>query len=328
MRCIPTNAIQSIKSSWKPGYLVLRPNLLSVYKDEENTSLRLSLTLSEVTAVAPVRSPRSRRQHVFGVFTPSKNYRFQAITEKDAEDWIERIRSETRIDEEDEALLAFTRQPAKHQQRIDDISEQSDLEDIRTASSPELGRELSPKSPSTRFFGAPGYSTNDVTSFSEWSDGPTPNVRVDSMSSANELSTSIPAERQRPTSRDDDFGVLRDPERVLCHGFLQGLRIEGGVRQWKRRWAVLRPKSLAFYKDEQEYSAIKIIPMSQVVDAAEIDPLSRTKELCFQIIAEEKTFRLCAPDEQSFAQWLGCLKSIIVATRKKSKIAPFGAPLA
>jgi hypothetical protein len=88
------------------------------------------------------------------------------------------------------------------------------------------------------------------------------------------------------------------------------------VRQWKRLWIVLRPKSLAFYKDEAEYAAIKIIPMSQVFDAAEVDPLSRSKTFCMQIIAEEKTYRLCAPDEESLARWLGSLKSILAARRR------------
>jgi hypothetical protein len=102
----------------------------------------------------------------------------------------------------------------------------------------------------------------------------------------------------------------------VCQGYLQGLRIKGTVRQWKRLWVVLRPKSLAFYKDEQEYSALKIISMSQVIDAAEVDPMSRSKTFCLQIIAEEKTYRLCAPDEESLARWLGALKSVIVFRKK------------
>lgn len=79
---------------------------------------------------------------------------------------------------------------------------------------------------------------------------------------------------------------------------------------------MLRPKSLAFYKDDSEYSALKIVPMSQVFDAAEVDPMSRSKKFCMQIIAEEKTYRLCTPDEESLARWLGSLKSILAARRK------------
>lgn len=185
-------------------------------------------------------------------------------------------------------------------------------------------------SPSSRFFGTSGYSTHDATSFSEWSDGPLSTGKMESMTSVHEVPLSTPIERpahhQHPMNRNLDFGIPQNPEKVICHGYLQGLRIEGGVRQWKRVWLVLRPKSLAVYKDEQEYSAIKIIPMSQVIDAAEIDPLSRSKNFCFQIIVEEKTYRLCAPDEESFAKWLGCLKSIIVVTRQNAKVAHPASP--
>ena len=81
----------------------------NAYKDEEATKLKLSITLSEVTAVAPVKSPRSKRNHLFGIFCPSKNYRFQAASQKDAEDWIQSIRGETRLDEEEEAFLALSK---------------------------------------------------------------------------------------------------------------------------------------------------------------------------------------------------------------------------
>lgn len=320
------------RASWKPAYLVLRPNLLSVYKDEETTRLRVSITLSEVTAVAPVRSPRSHRQHVFGIFTPSKNYRFEAPSERDADDWIDRIRAEIPGDADEEAFLALTKRrdtPAIQKQLVEDTTDHSDFDVAGRASSPELNRTLSPipshrKPPITQ-----DYSGNEVTSYSELSDGPAPtrNSRLRSMPSIHTLSVSAPEDRPsvalpRDTSRQSELGILRDPERVVCQGYLQGLRIKGTVRQWKRLWVVLRPKSLAFYKDEQEYSAIKIISMSQVIDAAEVDPMSRSKTFCLQIIAEEKTYRLCAPDEESLARWLGALKSIVVARKKLIEATP------
>lgn len=67
----------------------------------------------------------------------------------------------------------------------------------------------------------------------------------------------------------------------------------------------------------QEYCAIRIIPMSQVINAAEIDPISRSKNFCLQIITEDRPiYRFCAPDEESLAKWLGALKSIVVGRKK------------
>ncbi|OOF97491.1 hypothetical protein ASPCADRAFT_514445 [Aspergillus carbonarius ITEM 5010] len=324
----------AFRASWKPAYLVLRPNLLSVYKDEETTRLRASITLSEVTAVASVRSPRSNRQHVFGVFSPSKNYRFQASSDKDTEDWIKQIKGETRMDEDEEAFLALSKNgdtAGNNKRRIYDTTDHSDLDHRGRPSSPEIGDSLSPTYQCKRFASPHDHSGNDITSYSEWSDGPVSNnsVRLKSPSIPNQPA-SVHSDGHSSVPRNES-GVLRDPERVVCNGYLQCLRIKGSMRQWKRLWVVLRPKSLGFYKDEQacaanhvipqEYSAVKVIPMAQVIDAAEVDPMSRSKHYCLQIIAEEKSYRLCTTDEESLAKWLGSLKSILVA-RKKLEPAP------
>lgn len=183
------------------------------------------------------------------------------MSQKDAEDWIQRIRSETRLDEEEAALLALSKkEPAKSiaikKGPLDDTSDHSESDQAGgRPSSPELGASLSPNTQAKGFAYPPDYSANDMTSFSEWSDGPSTNNNLRSKRSANNLSSSAPKERQSSlpldSSRNADFGVLRDPERVLCNGYLQCLRTKGGVRQWKRYWVVLRPKSLGFYKNEQ-----------------------------------------------------------------------------
>jgi len=122
------------------------------------------------------------------------------------------------------------------------------------------------------------------------------NLRPDMMRNASQISGS-------------DGAV--DPERVIRQGWLQVLISKGGVKQWKTLWVVLRPKNLSFYKNEQEYSTVKLFSMSSVIDAAEIDPVSRSKQFCLQLILEDKTYKCCAPDEESLAKWLGALKSVL-----------------
>lgn len=265
------NVYQAFRASWKPGHLVLRPNLLSVYKDEEATRLKLSITLSEVTAVAPFKSPRSKRDHLFAIYCASKNYRFQAASQKDAEDWIQRIRSETRLDEEEAALLALSQKDQAESTAakggpIEDAADLSETDPAGRPSSPELGASLSPNTQSKGYAYPPDYSANDMTS--EWSDGPStgpiPNLRP--KRSANNLSSAPGAKDgqaslPRENSRNADLGVLRDPERVICNGYLQCLRTKGGVRQWKRYWVVLRPKSLGFYKDDQVSTTSIVLPL-------------------------------------------------------------------
>jgi hypothetical protein len=260
---------------------VLRPNLLSVYKDEDEAILHLSITLSEVTAVAPVNSSRSTRDYVFGVFSPSKNHRFQAVSESDARDWIERIRSEVRVDEEEEyeeAILAESKQPNWRRRGITSevgdhlamtASEHSDVDETDhdiTSSSPELVRTSSFGVVGKQLPLAQDYSGNEVTEYSDLSDGPGGVFRQQQRSAtllpaAEEWATSAASQQpadgtKRPSivrdiSRINDLGPLGDPERVICHGYLQCLRSKRGVRQWKKLWVVLRPISLALYKDER-----------------------------------------------------------------------------
>lgn len=69
----------------------------------------------------------------------------------------------------------------------------------------------------------------------------------------------------------------------------------------------------------QEYAANLIIPLSNIINAVEIDPISRSKAHCMQIIAEEKSYRFCASSEDALAEWLGALKSQLA--KKKDKKA-------
>lgn len=250
-------------------YLVLRPNLLSVYRDEDEAELRESVTLSDVTAVIVMKSPPSTRENVFGVFSSSKNYRFQASSQREVDDWIERIRAEARIDEEDEALFAQSKKNKGAISQTDEQlgimgSEQSDVEqDPISPISHDLYRTISFGPAARNLPLSQDYSGNEVTEYSDLSDGPTDVAHV-------RLSTSTPlrgAERRtavtssspenRPSVHPagsraaNDPAVITDPDKVVYHGYLQCLRSKRGVRQWRKVWVVLRHTSLALYKDEK-----------------------------------------------------------------------------
>ena len=61
-----------------------------------------------------------------------------------------------------------------------------------------------------------------------------------------------PPSAMRNVSQSSGFHVEQhDEERVIWHGYLLCLKSKGGVRQWKRLWVVLRPKNLAFYKNDE-----------------------------------------------------------------------------
>ncbi|KAK2737563.1 hypothetical protein FQN57_007498 [Myotisia sp. PD_48] len=327
----------AFKSSWKPGYLVLRPNLLSLYKDEDEARLQLSFTLSDISAVAPVKAPRSNRPNVFGVFSPAKNYRFQATSKEDANSWVERIRNECLVDYPDEILNLYDPTEKRRTQCLsgeESAGEVSDHEHRQAGQQHSSSFLLSAPEPTyiRKRRMTQEYSGNDITSCSDFSDNPDQTLAEPRCSSASHRTLPPRSSFAPSTNRDQAQSLQRipshqsdvesphlDPERVIFHGYLQILRSKQHVRHWKKLWVVLRAEQLYFYKDDNEYLAVKIIPMSQVINAAEIDPLSRSKTFCFQIITEDVTYRLCAPSEESLNRWLGSLKSVLMRLRDTSK---------
>jgi len=119
------------------------------------------------------------------------------------------------------------------------------------------------------------------------------------------------------------FNVEQDPERVVWQGHLLLLKSIRGVRQWKDRWVVIRPKNMALYQNESEYSPLLIVPLSSVINVVEIDPISKTKRHCLQLITEEKSYKFCALNEEGLDTSLGAFKSLL-AKRKEAEIIGMG----
>ncbi|CZR57236.1 related to PH domain protein [Phialocephala subalpina] len=322
--------------AWKPIFLVLRPNSLSIYRDQNEDKLRHKIHLSDLTAVAFLKDPKQKRQNVFGLFSPSRNYHLEAKSRKDAEEWVGLIRQEARIEEEEEEMLlaspagnlthshnGFDRAMQKH-------NEQRLLHDERLGSSSPEPSDPIPRTQRTEALGLhtprrPShtieYSGNEVSDMSD----------VDMSRARDHSSVSIPEEPlavQAPGVRPmldarnaSQMSVTspateQDPERVVWQGFLLYLKTNRGVRQWKDLWIVVRPKTIAMYKNDSEYSPILIIPLSTVINAVEIDPLSKSKTHCLQIITEEKSYKFCAHNEDTLDTSLGALKSLL-AKRKE-----------
>ncbi|KAL9035356.1 MAG: hypothetical protein Q9180_004907, partial [Flavoplaca navasiana] len=278
---------------WKKLYLVLRPNLLSAYKTPSEDRLHKQISLSDLNAVALVRDRKGRREHLFGLYTPARNYHFQAKDERDAKAWVELIRQEAGLDEEEERLVNASSLQINDERALHSnphIVEQ----DRFASSSPEpidIPTILSTTRDGTKQAKIPGarrpsahnldYSGDDLGHQSDWSDVQ-PNqaslvsrkLRPPSFDSA--AISPMPQGTARNASQSGGLNI-QDDERVIWHGYLLILKSKGGVRQWKKLWTVLRPKNIAFYKNEEEYAAQLIIPLSNIINAVEIDPVSRSK---------------------------------------------------
>lgn len=320
----------------------MRPNTLSIYKSDKEDKLKRKIYLSELTAVTLLKDPKHKRQNVFGLFSPAKNFHFQAPSMKDAQEWVELIRQDARIEEEEEEM--FLASPVVRRQSylgftaLERESNRTLPEQDRLASSsPEPQGIPVPIFPTTQIrrpshLDSSGLSGNELASHSDLSDTEVhrrPGVSFENL--PHSPPNSFPQARSgfglRNASQTSGINVEHDPDRVIWQGWLWFLRSKGGVRQWKNSWAVLRPRNLILYKDESEYSVLFIVYLSSILNVVDMDPISRTKTHCLQIITEEKSYRFCAHDEESLVQCLGAFKSLLAKRRElEAKAAAASAP--
>jgi hypothetical protein len=308
----------------------LRPNCLSLYKDKAETKLRHQINLSEITAVARQKDSKKKMDHVFGIFSPARNYHLGASTDREAQAWVDLIRAEARIDEDEGELVLFSptgnktftgfdrsRQPHANTLSSSSEAEQQSLPSSSIPRDPQPIAMHSARRPSQ----ALNYSGNEHGSVSDFdfSDSAAPNAA--STTSLPRTNTRNPVPRNRNVSQTSNLNVPpsasdHDPDRVVYHGWLYVLKSKGGVRQWKKVWVVLRPRCLALYKSNDEYSAHLIIPFESIIDAVDIDSVSRSKQYCMQVISEEKNFRFCAKGEDELAKCLGAFKSLLIKRKE------------
>jgi hypothetical protein len=319
--------------------------------------------------VARQRDPKKKERHVFALFSPERNYHIEAPSEVEAQQWVEMIRAQARLDEEEDEIMAlmspalerppdidsgfFGRGAANSASGVHTAGETSasemevapiQIKKNRSRSnivaSPDNMRSAARK-PS---LGTQHLSGAEQASYSDFSDpGPLYPESTLSLSLPHQQSQAEKEERarkveeiyrpsaqqtpERPSVQRSASGVSTrspcrpdDSERVVYNGHLYMLRSKGGMRQWKSVWAVLRAKSLALYKNEEEYQPLHIIPFGSILEAADIDNLSRTKRHCFQVITEERQFKFCARSEEELAKWVGGFKALLAKRREAGKM--------
>ncbi|CAN6621812.1 hypothetical protein TRVA0_008S02806 [Trichomonascus vanleenenianus] len=100
-----------------------------------------------------------------------------------------------------------------------------------------------------------------------------------------------------------------EDEKIVKKGYL--LRLRRRYNQWKRKWVVLTTHRVLFYKSQKHGTPLKIIDMHDIIDVADIDPLSKSKKFCFQIITAHKRLRFCCESEEDLTSWLASLVTIV-----------------
>lgn len=311
----------------------MRPHTLSIYKDQKEDKLRHKINLSDLTAITFLKDPKQKRHNLLTLFSPSRNYHLEAESKEDAQEWLDLIKREARIEEEEEEMMLAspTAQMAGSYggfERAMQSKEAQRLHDDRLgSSSPEPTDNISravhtqpfdtnaPRRPSHTL----EYSGNEV---SDLSDSEVARKRGMSAVSIPEEPLAVKSPSRPFVGRNiSEMSVEQDPERVVWQGHLLLLKSIRGVRQWKDLWVVIRAKTITLYKNDSEYSPHLIIALSSVINVVEIDPLSKSKRHCLQVITEEKSYKFCAKDEDTLDKSLGAFKCLLARRKEKDSRA-------
>lgn len=74
------------------------------------------------------------------------------------------------------------------------------------------------------------------------------------------------------------------------------------VKTWKKRWFVLRPAHLAFYKSSKEYQLLRLLDISEIHSCTSVE-LKRHAH-AFVLVSPKRTFYLHAASDEEMGDWI------------------------
>ncbi|KAI9505725.1 hypothetical protein BX070DRAFT_232875 [Coemansia spiralis] len=97
-------------------------------------------------------------------------------------------------------------------------------------------------------------------------------------------------------------------DRVILRGYLLK---QDKLRQWRRRWFVLRQNTLSYYADDREYEIKQILRRHEIHDIRGPDPsTAKAKSLrrtYFKVVAEKRNYWLAHDDAVKAREWFNAL---------------------
>ncbi|KAJ1652220.1 hypothetical protein IWQ61_007394 [Dispira simplex] len=342
---------------WKRKWFVLRTTTLACYRDEKEYEITQLIYLRHIRTIAKV--VKKGRENVFGIITTDKMYYLQADTPVEMDDWIEDIRvarhnllegippSETTgISGRPPGRGGLSRSHtvASTHRRVSS-REEGPTVPLPTISltitqpraqriSPILTGTSAPLKPSRLDIN----QTHVRITVPEVEDSSAPAFSRPSPTSPHPLSPGAVdfVEAMGDISSDDEDEPITDP---TIHASLSSAEVlkrsyllkRDKYKHWGKRWFVLRPKSLSYYRNNKENGVPRIIPLDQLRGLREPSPDShKAKKPIFCLQSNKRNYWLCADTKQLADTWKELLMTYIASTHAGSDgqtTSTVGAPL-
>ncbi|KAI8928641.1 hypothetical protein BC831DRAFT_509850 [Entophlyctis helioformis] len=95
-------------------------------------------------------------------------------------------------------------------------------------------------------------------------------------------------------------------ETSLLSGYL--LKKGEQRRTWKKRWFVLRPTLVAYYKNDREYEILNIIDLALVTTVAPVE--LKKRPFVFGLVTRKRTFYMAAPSLFDMHLWIRSIRAV------------------
>ena len=91
---------------------------------------------------------------------------------------------------------------------------------------------------------------------------------------------------------------------------------------WKKRWFVLRPAHLAYYKTSKEYQLLRLLELTDIHSCTLVN--LKRHDHAFGLISSSRTYYLQASDAQEVQEWVKAIEAArqtLLATSTQSSVA-------
>ncbi|KAJ2731149.1 hypothetical protein IW152_004738 [Coemansia sp. BCRC 34962] len=318
---------------WNKRWCVLRSQALMIYKRHNEDKLKRVIRADEITDIHPIQ----RRNHsfVFEVETPARSFFFEASSDQELDTWLVRLKSVVVDVNCLHCSSSSSNRPsaeschAPHHQ--DDnvsrmhfataskatLSDGNEPARIRAAESFHAGRD--PGGLNTLSLGLRIDTPHALTQHQQDSSASAATALPPGVDLGHEPAPVIEGDEGDDEGEEDEepnFNVSHrreienrlEEDRVILRGYLLK---QDKLRQWRRRWFVLRQNTLSYYHDDKEYEVKQILRRDDIYDIRGPDPSTAKarslRRTYFKVVSAKRNYWL-AHDEAAVArEWFNAL---------------------
>lgn len=305
---------------WQKRWVVLRNCQLSYYKDSSEHKPSCVINRANLLSYSAIRD--NNNKHHFAIYTSNRGIHWKTDDQNTYNQWINAL--ELFIQQHDEGNENPPTESRIIPSKDYHFTKPNALAELDLSSSEDQYFSSGFDSPmSLRDHQEPTFAPSPILLEhpEEEETCPSPLTDKDSLDKPStppslprpmlESPASLPKSSPVPTPKTNIGG---SDEYIIEQGYL--LRLRKRYNQWRKFYIILTNENISFHKNNLDLSKpYKVIPIQDIVDVIELDPLSKTKNWCLLIITPEKRLRFCADSEEEMIKWLSALKTLVLKRR-------------